>query len=739
MILKSAVNFFLFFLVANLTLAQTISGVVKDKENNLLFGATIYNSSNTKNVISDIEGKFSIESEQKQNKLIISYVGYISKIINIESNGKLKDIGSIVLEYDSLEEIVISGTLREVSKLKSVVPIELYTADFFRSTPKASFFEAIEVINGVRPQLNCNVCNTGDIHINGQEGANTMILIDGLPLVSGLSSVYGLSGIPQSLIKQIEVIKGPASTLYGSEAIGGVINLITKLPEDVYNFSIEAFTSSWGELNVDLGTKYNIKNSQGLIGINYFNYSNPIDNNEDGFTDLTLQHRVSIFNKINTKSNTLAFRYFYEDRWGGQMNWNSSLRGGNEVYGESIYTSRFEVFGKYDISKDIFLQYSLNNHDQNSVYGTTSYNALQTIGFIQAVYSKKIQNHDLIFGATYRHTIYDDNTPATLQKEKTALPGLFFQDQLSLSKFKTLLYGIRYDKNSIYGDIWTPRLNYKLSSKDESSIIRLGFGTGYRVVNVFTEDHAALTGARDVIFTENILPEKSWNINFNWNKKLYTKYGAIFDMDLSLFSTVFSNRILPDYDTNPNQIIYSNLDGKAITQGATVNINSLFANGLKINMGATFIDSRVITNNTTEYPYLTEKFSANYKISYTLFKPKITFDISGTIIGSMKLPLLGELDTRDPYSNVINIINLQSSYTFKEIEFYVGIKNILDFKPPSNSIARAFDPFDSNVEFGANGQIIATPNNPEALSFDPSYVFYSNQGINGFLGMRYNF
>ena len=258
MILKSAVNFFLFFLVANLTLAQTISGVVKDKENNLLFGATIYNSSNTKNVISDIEGKFSIESEQKQNKLIISYVGYISKIINIESNGKLKDIGSIVLEYDSLEEIVISGTLREVSKLKSVVPIELYTADFFRSTPKASFFEAIEGVNGVRPQLNCNVCNTGDIHINGQEGANTMILIDGLPLVSGLSSVYGLSGIPQSLIKQIEVIKGPASTLYGSEAIGGVINLITKLPEDVYNFSIEAFTSSWGELNVDLGTKYNL-------------------------------------------------------------------------------------------------------------------------------------------------------------------------------------------------------------------------------------------------------------------------------------------------------------------------------------------------------------------------------------------------------------------------------------------------------------------------------------------------
>jgi len=736
--LKS-INIILFFLINQLLFAQNISGIIRDSENNQLFGVSIYNSSNTKNEISDVNGNFSIESNHGENKLILSHVGYTSKKINIQSSGQPIDIGYIILENNSLDEIVISGTLREVSKLKSVVPIELYSSDFFKSTPKTSFFEAIEAVNGVRSQLNCSVCNTGDIHINGQDGANTMVLIDGLPLVSGLSSVYGLSGIPQSLIKQIEIIKGPASTLYGSEAIGGVINLITKLPENTDSFSLDTFASFWGELNIDLGSSYNLKKSQGIIGINYFNYSNPIDNNGDGFTDLALQHRISIFNKINSKKNSLAFRYFYEDRWGGQMNWDSSFRGGNQVYGESIYTSRFEVFGKYNLSKKIFLQYSLNSHDQNSVYGTTSYKASQTIGFIQAVYSKKIQNHNLLFGATYRHTIYNDNTPATDEREKTFLPGLFMQDQLTLSKFQTLLFGIRYDYNSIYGDILTPRINYKLTSKDESSIIRIGFGTGYRVVNVFTEDHAALTGARDVIFVENILPEKSWNLSFNWNKKIYTKYGTIFDMDFSLFNTIFSNKIIPDYDVNPNQIVYSNLDGKGVTQGASINLNSLFANGLKIVMGATFIDSKVTTNNSNKYPYLTEKFSANYKISYTIFKSEITVDLSGNIIGPMKLPLLGDLDTRDPYSPLINIINLQTSYKFKEIEIYAGIKNILDFKPPSNSIARAFDPFDSNVEFGANGQIIATPNNPNALSFDPSYVYYSNQGITGFIGTRYNF
>ena len=736
--IKKPFNFIIIILVIKLTFAQTIYGVIKDSDSNLLFGATIYNSSNSKIGITNEMGVFSVESVKGENKLFISYVGYTSKIITLESTGDSINMGSIVLVNDSLDEIVISGTLRQVSKLKSAVPIELYTANFFKATPKASFFEAIEGINGVRPQLNCNICNTGDIHINGQEGANTMVLIDGLPLVSGLSTVYGLSGIPQSLIKQVEVIKGPASTLYGSEAIGGVINLITKSPETVHPFNLDTFISSWGELNIDLGAKYTLKNSQGLIGINYFNYSNPIDANEDGFTDLTLQHRISIFNKISTKKNSVAFRYFYEDRWGGEMNWNSDFRGGDEVYGESIYTSRIEIFGRYDHSKNLFLQYSLNNHDQNSVYGTTSYNAIQTIGFVQGVFSKKVKNHDVLLGATYRHTIYDDNTPATVERDKTALPGLFAQDQWTLSESKTLLSGIRYDKNSIYGDIWTPRLNFKWASKDESSILRLGFGTGYRVVNVFTEDHAALTGAREVVFTEAILPEKSWNTTINWNKKLYTKYGAILDLDFSVFKTAFSNRILPDYETNPNQIIYGNLDGKAITQGATVTINGMFANGLKINMGATFIDSKIINNNQTEYPFLTEKFSGNYQLNYTLYNPKITIDISGTVIGPMKLPLLGELDTRAPYSPIINIVNLQATYAIKTIEVYAGIKNILDFKPASNSIARAFDPFDSGVEFGANGQVIATTNNPNALSFDPSYVYYSNQGINGFLGIRYH-
>ena len=156
-----------------------------------------------------------------------------------------------------------------------------------------------------------------------------MVLIDGLPIVSGLSTVYGFSGIPQFLIERVEIVKGQYRHLYGSEAIGGVINLITKLPENTSTLNVESFVSGWGEVNTDIGIKYRLSNnSSGLLGINYFNYSNPIDKNQDGFTDLTLQDRISIFNKIKIGNKfNIVGRYLYEDRWGGQMNWSREKRG----------------------------------------------------------------------------------------------------------------------------------------------------------------------------------------------------------------------------------------------------------------------------------------------------------------------------------------------------------------------------------------------------------------------------
>ncbi|MCE2995609.1 MAG: TonB-dependent receptor, partial [Flammeovirgaceae bacterium] len=182
--------------------------------------------------------------------IIVSMIGYAPQSLRIEVTETSRlEVNFELSESDqTLDEVVISGTMREVSRLESPVPVEVFAPSFFKANPTPSIFESLQNVNGVRPQINCNVCNTGDIHINGLEGPYTMVLIDGMPIVSGLSTVYGLTGIPQSLIQRVEIVKGPASTLYGSEAVGGLINIITKNPATAPAVAIDIISTSWGEL-----------------------------------------------------------------------------------------------------------------------------------------------------------------------------------------------------------------------------------------------------------------------------------------------------------------------------------------------------------------------------------------------------------------------------------------------------------------------------------------------------------
>ncbi|MBT6128407.1 MAG: TonB-dependent receptor plug domain-containing protein [Flavobacteriaceae bacterium] len=714
-----------------------------------LTSASVYIENSNTGTSTDIEGQFTLSfSNIKNPKLVISFLGYKTQIKKI--NSESTDLGTIELELEeALEEIVVSGTLKAVSKRDSPVPVEVYGQSFFKANPTASIFDALENINGVRSQLNCSICSTGSVNINGQEGSYTMVLIDGFPIVSGLSTVYGFSGIPQALIERIEVIKGPASTLYGSEAVAGVINLITKLPENTSKLSVDSFFSGWGEVNTDLAYKYQLSDkTSAILGVNYFNYSNPIDNNKDGLTDLTLQDRISIFNKFTIGNKfSIATRFVYEDRWGGQMGWLPKHRGGEELYGESIFTRRFEFFGKYQFNKNLSFQYSFNDHNQNSAYGKILLKADQTIGFGQMVWNKNIAKHELLMGLAYRFTFYDDNTTATFNDFSsqnmasiTHLPGLFIQNQTQINPYNTLLLGIRYDHNSIHGDILTPRINYKINNSDKSSILRLSAGTGYRVAQVFTEDHAALTGARKVVFLDDLNPERSWNANMNFVQKFYLRKGAIIDFDFSLFTTHFSNKIIPDYETDPNKIIYDNLTGKSTSNGISLNINLFAQGGLRINVGATYIDTYVEENGIKTVPFLTERFQGVWKVEKKWIANDLTLDFTGTNTGALRLPTLGNLDPRPSYSDPFSILNVQLTKTWNNtIEYYGGVKNILNFVPPSNSITRPFDPFDRQVVFDQSGNALPTPSNPYALTFDPTYVYTSNQGIRFFFGIRWKY
>lgn len=140
-------------------------------------------------------------------------------------------------------------------------------------------------------------------------------------------------------------------------------------------------------------------------------------------------------------------------------------------------------------------------------------------------------------------------------------------------------------------------------------------------------------------------------------------------------------------------------------------------------------------------PVLTERWSAAWVITYTVPMAGLTFDYTGNVYGRMRLPLAGPLDPRPELAPVWTLQNLQATKWFSDRwELSGGVKNLLNWTPACNLpflIARAHDPFDKQVQLEGNGQVLATPGNPYALTFDPTYVFAPNQGRRVFLGVRF--
>ena len=733
----------LLFGIPGFSQGQTInlSGTVKDHDTREpLAYASLLVLPSLKGTTTDEHGNFAISVPQnglERASFVVSFIGYQTDTVRI-SQRQTRYTFLLNPDFNALKEVVVtSGTMKEVSKMNSPIPVEVYSPALFQKNPTPSIFESLGMINGVQPQLNCNVCNTGDIHINGMEGPYTMVLIDGMPIVSSLSTVYGLAGIPNSLVKRIEIVKGPASTLYGSEAVGGLVNIITKDPLTSPLLNVDFSATSLHEYNMDIATKWKSKNTHALVGLNYFNFQNPLDVNSDNFTDVTQQERISFFNKFDfqrpeQKVASLAFRYVYEDRWGGELDWTKDDRGSNQVYGESIYTNRVEVLGNYQLplrKEKIILDYSYNYHLQDSYYGIYKFKADQQVSFAQLRWDKKAGNHDLLVGIPFRYVYYDDNTVGTQSGDSiridnfpmhTFLPGVFIQDELKVNEQMTVLGGLRYDRHNHHGNIFSPRLSFKFSP-NPSNTIRLSSGNGFRVVNLFTEDHAALTGARAVVIKNELQPEQSWNINLNYATNI-AHPGGYAGVDASAFYTYFTNKIVGDFTTDPDSIIYDNLNGHAVSKGITLNADIAFTNSLKIIAGVTLMDVYQVETTAGEQHKIPQMFapkvSGTYAVSYSLDRIGLTFDLTGRFNGPMKLPVgPPDIDRRPDESPWFTIMNFQVGKIFTNgFEVYGGVKNIFNFFPDNP---------------------LLEPENPFGKNFDTTYNYASIQGVKGFVGVRY--
>lgn len=176
---------------------------MKDKYQNPIVGANVRLDKTSQGAITDTTGYFHIENVAVgEYTLFVNAIGIepISQKIKVmaENNQELHLLATLT---DEIESIVVSGALRETDIKDSPILVEVYSDRFLQKNPSSNFFDAVQNINGVRPQITCSVCGTGGIQINGMEAPYTMVLIDGMPIVSGLGTVYGLSGIPSNHLR----------------------------------------------------------------------------------------------------------------------------------------------------------------------------------------------------------------------------------------------------------------------------------------------------------------------------------------------------------------------------------------------------------------------------------------------------------------------------------------------------------------------------------------------------------
>ncbi|MEX2597391.1 MAG: TonB-dependent receptor plug domain-containing protein, partial [Salibacteraceae bacterium] len=217
---------FIFLMCLNFAQGAEVKGIVVDDGGNPIPFVQVMISGTSIGAETDTNGVFHLSNVPEGNHEIqYSAMGYqrLNRSVSIADKGMV-DVGTIKLKLDmlGLNEVVITGTMRETFVKASPVKVEVMKMEHVtKNIPATNLMEGLKLINGVQEVSACGVCNTSSISINGLPGQYSAILLDGSPIYGSLASVYGLNGIPTQMVDRIEIIKGPSSTLYGSEAIAG--------------------------------------------------------------------------------------------------------------------------------------------------------------------------------------------------------------------------------------------------------------------------------------------------------------------------------------------------------------------------------------------------------------------------------------------------------------------------------------------------------------------------------------
>ena len=661
------------------------------------------------------EGKFTLE---------FKYLGYKTVVREVKlEKGKTQEV-NVEMEEDriALDGVVVSANRSETSRRLAPTLVNVIDSKVFNTTSAVNLAQGLNFQPGVRVETNCQNCGFQQVRINGLDGPYTQILIDSRPIFSALSGVYGLEQIPANMIDRVEVMRGGGSALFGSSAIAGTINIITKEPLRNSGELTHTLSSIGGSSSFDNNTTLNasLVTENGKAGMYIFGqnrHRSGYDYDNDGYTELPKLKNQTVGFRSYLKTSTyskLTFEYHHM---------NEYRRGGNLLdrppheadIAEQLEHSidggglKFDLFSS-DYKHKLSVFTSAQNTDRDSYYGTgqdpNAYGKTTDLTFMTGTqYSYSFDQFlfmpsDLTAGLEYNYDHLKDEMIGynRYTNQKVHIESLFLQNEWKNKRW-SFLVGARMDKhNMIDNVVFSPRANVRFNPTEDINI-RASYSSGFRAPQAFDEDmHISAVGGEIAMIrrAKDLKEEKSQSLSTSVDFYHRFKNGIQVNFLVEGFYTSLNDVFVLEEIGKDEQgnIIKERRNGSgAKVMGLTLEGKSVLSSWLSLQAGATLQRSRYNEpekwSENENVP--TEKKMFRTPNTYGYFTATLTplkhftASLSGTYTGSMLVQHLASYIPMDKAVNTPDFfdMNIKLAYDFhiyKDItlEVNAGVQNIFE-------------------------------------------------------------
>jgi outer membrane receptor for ferrienterochelin and colicins len=591
----------------------------------------------------------------------------------------------ILLEAaEELEEVIIQST--RTSRTINNTPTRVETIDGEELDEKNNMRPAnvsmlLHESTGLQVQQTSATSGNASIRVQGLDGRYTQLLKDGYPNFGNFAAGLSVMEIPPLDLRQVEIIKGPASTLYGGGAIAGVINFISKTPREKFEADIMLNRSNVGQTNVG-GYLSQKKGKWGFSFLGLANFQKAYDVDKDEFSELPESNNFTINPKLfyypNASTTIVLGNSFTKGiNKGGDMRVIGGKPDAAHTYFEKNNTSRnttvFEVEKKFANKNNIKLKQSVSIFDRHITIPAYEFSGISTNSFTDLSMIFLKQQHTFISGI---NIVFDkfrqENT--SIQNTQSFTAGLYAQDTWDITEKIKMESGIRIDnvryKNINYKKNQTfvlPRVSalFKISNKISS---RIGGGLGYKIPTIFTEQTESMQ-YRDVLPLNNVTAEKSIGGTADINYKTFISGNLLFSINQMFFCTNISTALVLQQD-NTGNYSFNNAAKAVISSGFETNVKFIFKDNLKLFVGYTYTNAKAKYLTGNQFLPLLPKHKLNLTLMYEKddnFKIGLESYLTGNqyLYNGKRTPSFWEM-------------GFMAQKTFRKISFFINFENFTD-------------------------------------------------------------